>query len=134
MATHSNLSQRSLVRLVRLLKQRRAAASEMVEAFSEEAREAHLTADKSDRFDNESPIGTCNDESFALAANAYALVMQIDAALERLESGGYGFCLECGDGIPFRRLWAVPATTMCFECCERTKGRLDRVVSERISA
>jgi RNA polymerase-binding protein DksA len=91
----------------------------MVETFSSEAREAHLTADHSDRLDSESPVGTASDESLALAAHAHELVAEIDLALARLASGNYGYCQPCGNAIPCRRLRAVPATTMCIECANR---------------
>lgn len=123
MAPHPFLSQRSLNGLIRQLVERRRVAADMVAAFSAEAREALLTADNSDRFDDECQIGTGNDESFALASNAYALVNDIDAALQRLASGVYGFCRACGDEIPYRRLKAVPATSLCFECSDtRVRG------------
>lgn len=120
MPTQRCLSQRSLYRLKRQLMDRRRVAAEMVESFSSEAREAHLTADNSDRLDSESPVGTASDESFSLAANALVRVAEIDRALSRLASGVYGYCQECGEMIPYRRLRAVPATTMCFECRDRT--------------
>ena len=120
MPTQPHLSQRSLERLARQLCERRRVAAEMVEAFCAEAREVHLTADNSDRLDSESPVGTASDESFALAARASALVTEVDRALTRLASGGYGYCQECGGTIPYQRLRAVPATTMCFHCRDRT--------------
>lgn len=47
----------------------------------------------------------------------------IDLALNRVESGQYGECLECGDPIARDRLFANPAATRCAECqqlAERT--------------
>lgn len=100
--------------------QRRISAAEMVESFASEAREAHVTADNSDRLDSEFPIGTGSEGSFALAANASVIVGEIDCALSRVASGVYGHCQECGETIPYKRLKAVPATTMCFVCRNRT--------------
>jgi RNA polymerase-binding transcription factor DksA len=45
------------------------------------------------------------------------------AALRRIESGTYGRCATCGDGIPHERLAVVPETVYCVSC------RRDREVS-----
>lgn len=44
---------------------------------------------------------------------------QVEAALQRLESGEYGFCLACGGRITPKRLAAVPWTRYCLFCQER---------------
>jgi DnaK suppressor protein len=41
---------------------------------------------------------------------------RIDAALERLEAGEYGYCLTCGEAIGARRLELDPATPVCIDC------------------
>lgn len=43
----------------------------------------------------------------------------LDAARERLERGGYGKCLDCGDDIGYKRLLAEPAAPRCLNCQER---------------
>ena len=40
----------------------------------------------------------------------------IRAALDRIRSGEYGFCVTCGSEIAARRLDAVPATPFCQKC------------------
>ena len=40
---------------------------------------------------------------------------QIDAALGRIEKGGYGLCAADGAPIPVERLRAVPWATLCIE-------------------
>ncbi|XDZ66740.1 TraR/DksA family transcriptional regulator [Alphaproteobacteria bacterium LSUCC0684] len=40
----------------------------------------------------------------------------IRAALDRLDSDEYGYCLACGEDIPYKRLLADPATTCCVDC------------------
>ena len=48
---------------------------------------------------------------------------RIDAALERIESGGYGDCVSCGDEIPKNRLKALPFAVRCTACeHERERG------------
>lgn len=41
---------------------------------------------------------------------------RIEAALERMESGEYGFCVECGEEIAARRLDLDPAAPLCISC------------------
>jgi DnaK suppressor protein len=45
-----------------------------------------------------------------------AEIARIDAALERMEAGGYGICRTCGDPIEPRRLAAVPLALECAAC------------------
>ena len=47
------------------------------------------------------------------------LIAKIDAALERIEKGEYGFCEETGDEIGLKRLEARPVATMTIEAQER---------------
>lgn len=48
-----------------------------------------------------------------------ALLHEIDAAIGRLESGGYGICESCGCEIPEQRLLATPTVRTCVPCQER---------------
>lgn len=41
---------------------------------------------------------------------------RINAALRRLKEGEYGYCLECGDDIPEKRLNFDPAAPTCISC------------------
>lgn len=45
-----------------------------------------------------------------------ARVKMIDAALKRLEEGNYGFCVECDEEIPAKRLAVDPAAPRCIKC------------------
>ena len=53
------------------------------------------------------------------------LISKIDAALERLQDGTYGYCEETGEPISVRRLDARPIATLSLEAQERHK-RLER--------
>lgn len=54
-----------------------------------------------------------------LAEHESNLLHEIDAALGRLESGGYGICVSCGREIPEARLMATPTVQTCVQCQER---------------
>lgn len=40
----------------------------------------------------------------------------INAALDRLENGTYGICMNCGETIMPERLKALPSAELCIEC------------------
>jgi DnaK suppressor protein len=46
-------------------------------------------------------------------------LQEVAAALARLDSHGYGQCLECGADIDLLRLEALPATPTCVACQTR---------------
>lgn len=41
---------------------------------------------------------------------------KINQALERIENGSYGVCVECGEEISDSRLKAVPFSSVCIHC------------------
>jgi DnaK suppressor protein len=51
------------------------------------------------------------------------LIAKIDAALQRLEDGTYGFCEETGEPISIKRLEARPIATLSVEAQERHERR-----------
>jgi DnaK suppressor protein len=53
------------------------------------------------------------------------LISKIDAALQRIEDGSYGFCEETNEPIGIRRLEARPIATLSLEAQERHE-RLER--------
>ena len=51
------------------------------------------------------------------------LISKIDAALERVATGSYGYCEETGEPIGIRRLDARPIATLSLEAQERHERR-----------
>jgi RNA polymerase-binding transcription factor DksA len=120
MAARPLLNRRTVDRLTKDLKARRACAAEVADAFRSEGRDALATADLSDRFDAVSPIDAVTEESFLLADKAEEIVREIDRALSRIATGTYGRCEDCGGPIPIERLEALPATPLCVACKRRS--------------
>lgn len=52
----------------------------------------------------------------ALLDAARVVVVDIDAALERLADGSYGRCTQCDRSIAAARLDVLPATPVCVAC------------------
>lgn len=62
---------------------------------------------------------------FRLRDREKFLLKKIDKSLQKIESGEFGVCEECGEDIPARRLEARPVTTMCVRCKEEQE-RLEK--------
>jgi DnaK suppressor protein len=58
-----------------------------------------------------------------------SLVREIRAAIERVDRGGYGLCLECEEPISPKRLAAVPWAALCIHC-QQQADRANRKVDE----
>ncbi len=43
-------------------------------------------------------------------------VLRVNAALERINNGHFGNCLECDEPIPTARLTFDPSTLLCISC------------------
>jgi len=84
--------------------------------LSSAAGDQHLADHASDMLDREVD-GSLED-------NAEDIVREIDAALERIDAGTYGVCMNCGRQIPEERLDAVPYAVLCLSCKrEEEEGR-----------
>lgn len=69
---------------------------------------SHIADMGSDTFEQDNTILLMNNEGETL--------VQIEAALERIEAGAYGVCTECSGKIPKMRLKAIPYTPHCVKC------------------
>jgi len=59
---------------------------------------------------------------YTLGDNAEQVISEIDAALQRIESGDYGVCASCGREIPRERLEANPWASLCIDCKRKAEG------------
>ena len=90
------------------------------EAFGADRQES-----KGDISDHPADAGTDNFEqefTLSLMENGEETLELIEAALERIESGTYGACLECGGRIPKTRLNAIPYTSHCVKCASQLEA------------
>ncbi|MFP4080082.1 MAG: TraR/DksA family transcriptional regulator [Ectothiorhodospira sp.] len=58
----------------------------------------------------------------ASEARAAQQIRRIQAALRRMDEGGYGECVDCGEPIARGRLEANPAVALCIGCAEKAEG------------
>jgi DnaK suppressor protein len=54
-----------------------------------------------------------------LTENQRREIVQIDAAIARVDAGEYGVCVDCDMEIDPRRLAALPYALYCTECAQR---------------
>lgn len=86
--------------------------AEPVEARGEDATPSQHPADVgTDLFERESAVGLQLAFRWELA--------EVLAALERMDEGTYGACLDCGARIAAERLEARPHAARCLDCQRR---------------
>ena len=69
-----------------------------------------------------------HDEFISLRLNSlvHSQLRMVEEALDRLDSGEYGNCLNCEEPIPPKRLMALPWARYCVTCQERLGEELAR--------
>ncbi|NIO39166.1 MAG: TraR/DksA family transcriptional regulator, partial [Burkholderiales bacterium] len=50
-------------------------------------------------------------------------IRDIEAARQRMSTGSFALCIDCGADIAFRRLMAYPTAKRCVEC-QQTRERM----------
>ncbi len=70
----------------------------------------HLADRASDTFAKDLMIG--------ILQNSEAEIVDIDAAIDKIDEGTYGQCEECGGEIKKARLKAIPFARLCIDCKE----------------
>jgi len=65
-----------------------------------------------------SRIDAIQQQQMALAGRQQAAAQRRDneRALQRIDSGSYGVCEDCGEAIAFARLQAQPGSCLCIDC------------------
>ena len=69
-----------------------------------------------DGFGEGDTLNVERDRLLVVATEAQAHLVEIDAALARVDDGTYGQCEACGKAIPAARLEVVPEATLCVSC------------------
>jgi RNA polymerase-binding protein DksA len=90
----------------------------------EEFVEASRDSNADDEHDPEgATIAFERSQVSALAQQAREHLLEVDAALARLDSGTYGTCERCGEQIAPERLEARPTARLCVQCASSGGGR-----------
>ncbi|GAP62547.1 hypothetical protein ARMA_0970 [Ardenticatena maritima] len=59
--------------------------------------------------------------AMAMIEEVEGRIKTIEAALQRMEEGTYGICVECGAEIPYERLEIIPETPYCVQCAAKKR-------------
>ena len=59
---------------------------------------------------------------FLQGTQGHSQLAQVRSALDRIEEGTFGECLQCGEMIGEKRLEAVPWTPNCIACQEKIEN------------
>ena len=71
--------------------------------------------------DSQAQVATARDLEFALGERETAELGAIDAALQRIATGHFGECTDCGTHIPEARLQVAPDAARCISCQEKVE-------------
>ncbi len=97
----------------RLLARRESLFSQVTEAeMSSRERDLEATQDPADMAAN----AYTKELLISMSANDRMLLQLIDEALQRVEKGEYGECVNCGEQVQPKRLDAVPWARYCLKC------------------
>lgn len=95
-----------------LMRQRTALLSGAEQALNEQLPGQTIFPDLGDQATAE----TDRNFMLRLRGREQRLLNKINEAIERIDSGTFGICDDCGNEIDIKRLEVRPVTTMCIEC------------------
>jgi len=97
--------------------------AEILRAMHDRLKSAGEVAAENTHIDGAMLSDVVDDLDYALVALEAETLEHIEDALERLHAGEYGFCLDCGKGIPAKRLEALPFAVRCRPCEDAIEAR-----------
>jgi DnaK suppressor protein len=107
-----------------LLAQRAALLQQMLEQRGGTVSRAEVAAEHFEHpEDSPAQVSTERELEFALDERETFELAQIDEALQRIEAGTYGQCVDCGADIPAARLHAAPEAARCIACQDKLEHR-----------
>lgn len=111
----------------RLLEQR----TEIINMYNQDVRAGQESTDDPTEDIVDRANNSYNRElMFSISDSERQLLLQIEAAIKRMDAGTYGRCTNCGNNIHPLRLEAVPWARFCIDCQELAeKGLLEHEAS-----
>ena len=103
------------------LLQKRLELISLVQKTEDYGREANTEAEGMDLADKASSSYT-KEFMFSKSDSDRQLLQEVVDALSRIEEGGYGECINCGNAVERKRLEAVPWSPLCLGCQEQAEG------------
>lgn len=92
---------------------------EMIETFNRDRAAGNAPNDDGIQDLADKAASTYSKElNFSLSDADRIMLQQIEEALDRIKTGEYGTCTNCGTVIGEKRLQAIPWTPFCIDCAE----------------
>ncbi len=106
-------------KVLRALKERRRALEDRESATSESRQPVELDQSRVGRL---SRMDALQNQAMSIETDRRRRIelQRIESALQRLESGDYGYCVACGEKIAPKRLDFDPAVPICISCAKHS--------------
>jgi len=112
----------------KLLETRRQLLERMEAELTEPDEPAGVPGDPADMAHSVS----ARETSYEIGSVESRTVAQIDYMLQRIDSGKYGICEDCGKRIPPARLKAMPFAYLCVECKQHDEQADEKSEAETV--
>lgn len=118
--TGGKVEQAQLDALRDILQKERASIARTLEEYGALPGEEGIHVEGNDGFADSGQATAERSQSLGMVEQLQDAWRGLSEALGRIDEGSYGKCDQCGREIPFERLEARPATTMCVTCKQRS--------------
>ena len=112
------MTPRETARFRKLLESRREELATLSEGAAEKRKPVELDQQSVGRLSRQDAL---QQQAMAKAQDARRLmeIRKIDAALQRIDGGEFGWCEACGEMIAVKRLEIDPTTLLCVGCASQ---------------
>lgn len=118
------LKQKDIEKFKKILEEMRIS---VVHALQGVTKEVKSSDERGGYSQHQADIGTDDFDrtiNLEVSSKEYALLKQIDRALDKIKENTYGICDVTGDEIPIKRLEAIPYATMTVQAQEKLEKGL----------
>jgi len=98
------------------LEQERASLRSNIEALAADNQAPHDDSGIGNHMADDATEVFARERDLALRSNAQDLLVQVEAAIGRMDEGHYGTCARCGRKIAPDRLEVLPYAIYCINC------------------
>src|SRR6266516_1574338 len=115
-ARAARMPKKELEKYRRLLQEKKTAL--LAELAKTKNAEEETTEESTQDIADKAVSSYTREHLYSLTDGERTVLLRIDEALNRIDDGTYGFCLNCGTQMSDKRLAAVPWAPHCVDCKE----------------
>ena len=120
------MTRRDDLKVIRqMLEERRSALAATQRGMSTEL-DALKAADRDPEYEETAQVAQAEYTLTTIHDSHQRELEMVDAALNRVDQGNYGVCVDCELEIPVERLMAVPYSLRCSDCAAARESRASR--------